>query len=344
MSIVASDRESVRARSGPLEQPAWQSEVRAAIRDAGELCRRLQLPPELARQARSGAEQFPVFVPPSWLQRIRPGDPDDPLLRQVLPAGGEAHEAIDFTRDPVGDAAAHRAPGLLQKYQARALLIVTGTCAVHCRYCFRRHFPYETTPRRDSAWDPALLEIDSDQSVREVILSGGDPLMLVDQRLRQLAGRIAEIAHVVRLRIHSRLPVVIPSRVTEEMLEWLAGGRLRPVMVIHANHAQELDGDVAAACDRLTSAGVLLLNQTVLLAGVNDSPAAQCDLSERLIDIGVTPYYLHQLDRVAGAAHYLVGESRGRRIIEEMRRRLPGYAVPRYVREEPGAPSKTWLM
>jgi len=220
-------------------------------------------------------------------------------------------------------------PGILQKYHGRALLITTGACAVHCRYCFRRHFPYEEVPHSEAAWDAALTAIAEDRSIGEVILSGGDPLMLVDERLASLTKKIAAIPHVRRLRVHTRLPIMIPARVTEELLAWLTGGRLTPIMVIHANHAQELDNKVAQSLASLQQAGVVLLNQAVLLRGVNDSVAAQVALSERLIEIGVVPYYLHQLDRVTGTAHFEVPIAEGLKLMKEIRAQLPGYAVPR---------------
>ncbi len=339
MSILTSLSTSVRPGSA---ETGWQAELRQAVRNAAELCRRLELPQEWAAEA-GGAEEFPVFVPPSYLDRIRRGDLSDPLLRQVLPADAEMDAVEGFSRDPVDDAAATLQAGVLQKYAGRALLIATGACAVHCRYCFRRHFPYEETPHSEAAWDQALASIAGEESIHEVILSGGDPLMLVDERLAMLTDKIAAIPHVLRLRIHTRLPIMIPSRVTSELIDWLTGSRLTPIMVIHANHAQELDDEVASVLARLQQAGVMLLNQAVLLRGVNDSVDAQADLCERLIAIGVAPYYLHQLDRVQGAAHFEVPIEEGRKIIAELRARLPGYAVPRYMQEVAGQPNKVIL-
>ncbi len=340
MAILASNLAPVRPGS---TGPQWQNELRQAVRTADALCRRLDLPELLAEAAAAGAGEFPVFVPPSFLVRMRPGDPDDPLLRQVLPMAAEADVVEGFSRDPVNDAAATMQPGVLQKYEGRALLITTGACAVHCRYCFRRHYPYEEAPHSEAAWDRALASIAADASIREVILSGGDPLMLVDRKLTRLVEKIAVIPHVTRLRVHTRLPIMIPSRVTDELIAWLTGTRLTPVMVVHANHAQELSDEVASQLALLRERGVMLLNQAVLLRGVNDSAAAQIELSERLIEIGVMPYYLHQLDRVEGAAHFEVEAADGRNIIATMRQRLPGYAVPRHVQEVPGALSKTVL-
>lgn len=322
----------------------WQGALKAAVRDPGELCRELALPPAVEQAARRATGGFPIFASREYISRIRPGDEHDPLLRQILPLDAETATPQGYSLDPVGDHQARLLPGLLQKYQRRALLIVTGACAIHCRYCFRRHYPYDETPRSPTAWQPALDRLASDPSIDEVILSGGDPLTVVDGQLAQLAAQLAAIPHLRRLRIHTRLPIVIPQRVTSSLVHWLTDTRLTPVVVIHANHAQELDADVAAALQRLRDAGILLLNQAVLLRGVNDSVAALEALSLRLVDLGVLPYYLHQLDRVQGAAHFEVPEPRGRELIQSLRDRLPGYAVPRYVCERAGEPAKTLLV
>jgi EF-P beta-lysylation protein EpmB len=289
------------------------------------------------------ARRFPLFVPPSYLARIERGNPADPLLRQVWPAAQEDAPAPGFMADPVHDTQFALQPGLLKKYAGRALMIVTGACAIHCRYCFRRHFPYDETPPSEAVWSNSLDAVAQDISIEEIILSGGDPLTVTDGRLAWLINRLADIPHLTRLRIHTRLPIMIPSRVTHGLVDCLTGTRLTSIMVIHANHAQELDDAVADSLDRLRRAGVLLLNQAVLLRGVNDSVEAQADLNLRLIDLGVTPYYLHQLDRVQGAAHFEVPIDEGRRIMGELRRRLPGYAIPQYVQEQPGAPHKAVL-
>jgi EF-P beta-lysylation protein EpmB len=275
---------------------------------------------------------------------MRPGDPADPLLRQVLPIGEELHEAPEFLTDPVNDGAARIAPGLLHKYAGRALMIATGTCAVHCRYCFRRHYPYGEEPRRLDDWQAAFESLRADDSIHEVLLSGGDPLVLSDGRLAALFDELAAIPHLRRVRIHSRLPIVLPDRVTGSLLDVLRGTRLQPVMVVHANHPQEIQDDCAESLRRLVAGGVPTLNQAVLLRGVNDDVESLAGLCESLIDLGVIPYYLHQLDRVQGAAHFEVAEDRGRELIEALHARLPGYAVPRYVREEPGAVGKTPLL
>ena len=319
----------------------WHRSLAAAIRDADALVDRLALPEEYREPARRAANRFPVMVPESFLARMRPGDPDDPLLRQVLPLEAECDDVPGFTVDAVGDSDARRAPGLLQKYAGRALLIATGSCAVHCRYCFRRHYPYGEEPRRLEEWDAALEVFSSDPSLREVILSGGDPLMLTDARLGELIDRLASIPHVRRLRVHSRLPIVLPDRVTVDLLDLLRGhDSLQPIMVVHANHPAEITGDCVDALRRLVEAGMPVLNQAVLLKGVNDDARTLAELSERLVDVGVMPYYLHQLDPVQGVAHFEVADEKAVALVERLRERLPGYAVPRLVRETPGALSK----
>ncbi|HEX6961495.1 MAG TPA: EF-P beta-lysylation protein EpmB [Lacipirellula sp.] len=343
MSILTTPNSAVRAHPDrPLA--AWQRELRDAIRDPQRLCEALGLSAQFSQTAAAAARGFPIFVPMSYLARMERGNPADPLLLQVWPAAAEDEAVAGFRQDPVDDMAFALRPGLLQKYVGRALMVLTGACAVHCRYCFRRHYPYDESPPTESVWEIALEAIEQDSSIDEIILSGGDPLTVTDQRLAWLVDRFAAIPHLHRLRVHTRLPIMIPARVTDALLTWLTGTRLTPVMVIHANHSQEIDAEVAAALHRLRSAGVMLLNQAVLLRGVNDSVDAQMELSRRLIDVGVTPYYLHQLDRVHGAAHFEVPIQRGRQIITELRRRLPGYAVPQYVQEQPGQPHKIPLL
>jgi EF-P beta-lysylation protein EpmB len=298
----------------------------------------------MAEAAAAQGAGFPLLVPESYLRRIERGNPNDPLLRQVWPAAEELTPQANFVADPVGDAAATLRPNLLQKYAGRALMIVSGACAVHCRYCFRRHFPYDEAPLGEAAWASAIDALAADDSIREAILSGGDPLSASDSRLASLVERLSAIPHLSRLRVHTRWPVVIPSRVTDALVETLAATRLTPIVVIHANHPRELDAEVAVALRRLQTAGVLLLNQAVLLRGVNDDVEILAALSERLLAVGVTPYYLHQLDRVRGAAHFEVPIATGRALVAALRRRLPGYMVPQYVQEVPGQPHKTPLM
>ena len=233
--------------------------MKDAVRDPDELCRLLELPEEMVAAAREAAGQFPLFVPRGFLARMRPGDVNDPLLRQVLPLAEELADVPGFVADPVGDAAAVRQPGLLHKYEGRVLLVTSGVCAVHCRYCFRRHFPYAEAPRSVDEWRPALEEIAADATIHEVILSGGDPLTIVDDTLGELVDEVSAIPHVRRLRIHTRLPIVIPERVTDELLGILRSTRLTPIVVVHANHVNELDAQVAAALARMADAGIVLL-------------------------------------------------------------------------------------
>jgi EF-P beta-lysylation protein EpmB len=320
--------------------PSWQVAMKTAIRSGVELCRRLQLSGSWEDSALRAERLFPVFAPLPYVERMRPGDPQDPLLRQVLPLADELTDVAGFSADPVGDQAAGIAPRLLQKYSGRVLLLTTGTCAVHCRYCFRREYPYASPIHPSPEWDAAMGVIAGDASIHEVLLSGGDPLTLTDPVLARLVGELAAIPHLQRLRIHTRLPIVIPQRVTESLLDWLLGTRLSPVMVVHANHVQELDEVVGHALRKLVGAGVPVLNQAVLLRRVNDTLADQVALGERLVNLGVFPYYLHQLDRVRGAAHFEVPVEEGRELIRSLRSRLPGYAIPRYVHEVAGESHK----
>ena len=317
--------------------------MQTAIRDAAELCRRLELPAEFNASAVAAAEQFPVFAPLGYVAKMQLGDPYDPLLRQVLPVDAEQVPAGGFSYDPVGERDSNLVPGLLRKYTGRVLLITTGACAVHCRYCFRRHFPYHDGHSLQQRRLAAVEAIHADDTIEEVILSGGDPLTLPDHQLAELAARFAEIPHLQRLRVHTRLPIVIPERVTPELIRWLRGTRLTPIMVVHANHPRELAADVAEALSQFVDQGIPVLNQSVLLRGINDDANTLAALSRRLIELRVLPYYLHQLDRVAGAAHFEVPESQGLKLMEQLRGLLPGYAVPRYVRETPGDVGKTWL-
>ncbi len=326
--------------SGPA--PAWQRLLADAIRDPAELCRVLELPAALASS--SAAAQFPLLVPRGFVALMEKGNASDPLLRQVLPIGDEMADVPGFGSDPLQEAGCSPTPGVLHKYHGRALLVCTGACAVHCRYCFRRDYPYGDVPRGRRWLSDALGYFAADASLRELILSGGDPLTLPDAVLSRMAADFSEIPHLSRLRIHSRLPIVLPQRVTDEFVRWFTGTRLQPVLVLHANHPREIDTHVASACARLAAAGVRLYNQSVLLAGVNDDAAILAELSEALFAAKVQPYYLHALDRVRGAAHFEVPEPRMRAIMSELAARVPGYLTPRLVREEPGAAAKTALL
>jgi EF-P beta-lysylation protein EpmB len=326
----------------PWPAGAWQRLLAEAIARADELIEVVGGSPAAGGgpSAAAAERQFAVRVPRGLAKRIRPADPGDPILRQVLPVAAESASAYGFTDDPVGELGASPGRGVLQKYHGRALLVVTPVCAVHCRYCFRRHFPYGDHALTGRRWAEALKRIDADPTLSEVILSGGDPLTVPDGRLARLVDGIEAIPQIRRLRIHTRLPIVIPERVDEALVGWLSRARLPVVVVVHANHANEIDGDVRRALAVLRRCGATLLNQSVLLAGVNDSVEALCELSERLFEAGALPYYLHLLDRVRGAAHFEVPESEALRLIAGVRERMPGYLVPRLVREVAGALSK----
>jgi L-lysine 2,3-aminomutase len=326
----------------PAASEDWRTILARAIRDPLELCRRLELPPELAAEASRSTAGFGVLAPEPYVARMRHGDPHDPLLAQVLPRKGELALAPQFVPDPLEEAATVRTPGLLGKYTGRVLVVASGVCAVHCRFCFRRHFPYIQALTKH-AWSGVIGQIAADSTIEEVILSGGDPLTAHDHRLAEIARQLAGIPHLRRLRIHTRLPIVIPQRVNDELLAWLRATRLATFVVVHCNHPAEIDADVAAALGRLVDAGVPVLNQAVLMRGINDDAEVLAELFGRLVDLRVMPYYLHQLDRVAGAAHFEVPEQRGRELIRQLRARLPGYAVPRYVRDTPGATHKEVL-
>ena len=317
----------------------WRELWRASITDAGELLRSVGLE-HLAGRLPPADAGFALRVPRGFAARMRPGDASDPLLLQVLPQLAELEQAPGYLIDPVGDLAAREAQGLLHKYEGRALLIASGSCAVNCRYCFRRHFPYGEEMAAAGQWRKALEHLRQDASITELILSGGDPLSLATPKLEELSRGLAEIPHVTRLRIHTRLPVVLPERIDDAFLAWFAALPLQKVVVLHANHANEFDAAVDAACRRLREAGATVLNQSVLLKQINDDADTLVKLSERLFAAGVLPYYLHQLDRVQGAAHFEVDDARALALVEAMRRRLPGYLVPKLVREVGGDASK----
>jgi EF-P beta-lysylation protein EpmB len=319
---------------------SWQQQLAEGFRDPARLLAHLQLPASRLVPAQRAAAAFPLRVPRYFADLMTPGDPHDPLLRQVLPVADELVASPGFSTDPVGDMAARAGHGLLQKYRGRALLITTGACAVHCRYCFRRHYPYSDEQAGRDDWSPVLVELARRPDISEIILSGGDPLSLSDQRLASLLEGLAAVPGLRRLRIHSRLPVVLPARLTTRLTSLLAGNRLATSLVLHANHSRELTGTLAAALGPLRDAGVTLLNQAVLLAGVNDDARVLADLSETLFDLGILPYYLHQLDPVAGAAHFQVDEERARALHRQLRDTLPGYLLPRLVHEVAGGAAK----
>ncbi|MET3654467.1 EF-P beta-lysylation protein EpmB [Dyella japonica] len=317
----------------------WRTLWREAVTDPRELLDLVDLG-HLAGRLPADNAGFSVRVPRGFVARMRQSDPQDPLLLQTLPQLAETDEVPGFGVDAVGDMDARSAQGVLHKYEGRALLIASGSCAINCRYCFRRHFPYGDEMAAAGQWRKALDHVRGDSSISELILSGGDPLSLATAKLEELARGLAEIPHVTRLRIHTRLPVVLPERVDEAFGGWLGELPLQKVIVLHANHANEFDTAVDDACARMREAGATLLNQSVLLRGINDDANTLVDLSERLFAAGVLPYYLHQLDRVQGAAHFEVDDARAVALVDTIRQRLPGYLVPKLVREVGGEASK----
>ena len=325
----------------PWQPSDWQKLLQQAFRQPATLLAHLKIAQDAV--APDADPDFAMLVPEPFVQRMQPGNPLDPLLRQVLPTQQEHQQQPGFVADPLGETDAaldfQRAPTLMQKYQSRVLLITTPGCAVNCRYCFRRHFPYQDHKPKDHAL--ALQAIRSDNSISEVILSGGDPLLLGDEALARLLQQINAIPHVERIRLHSRLPIVLPQRVTQGLLDLLQDSRCPVALVVHCNHVQELDAQTARAFACLRDAGVHLLNQSVLLHGINDEVDALCELSRGLFAQGVLPYYLHMPDAVSGTAHFDVLDAKGVELHTQMRNQLPGYLLPRLVREEPGGASKT---
>ena len=334
------ERPSLMNRSHTLMTPRWQTELADSFTDPTELLSYLGLKPDNPTVMGEAGSAFPFRVTKAYAERIRKGDRQDPLLRQILPVGDELKVVPGFAGDPVGDLGALTQPGVLQKYAGRALLVTTGACAIHCRYCFRREFPYDGHQLTKSRELAALESLASDSSIHEIILSGGDPLVLSNDRLAGIIESIQQIPQVRRLRFHSRLPLVLPNRIDLELLSLLSECRLQVVMVIHANHPNELDDTVKEAIQAMIQSGIHVLNQSVLLRGINDNSACLVELSEKLFEYGALPYYLHLLDRAGGTAHFEVPEARARQLMDEVRKQLPGYLVPRLVRETSGAPYK----
>ena len=318
---------------------SWQHILAQGFATASQLLDFLHLP--VTDGSALAEKQFKTRVPRGFAARMQPGHRQDPLLLQVLAIDDEMHTPAGFVDDPLDEASSNVVPGLIHKYQGRVLLTLTGACAVHCRYCFRRHFPYQENNPGRSGWQPVLDYIAQDTNIHEVILSGGDPLLATDAVLASLCAQLEFIPHVTTLRVHTRMPVVLPERVTDALIDLLSNQRLQIVVVLHCNHAQELDAQVQAVCWRLREAGCHLLNQSVLLAGVNDHADTLAALSHRLFACGILPYYLHLLDKVQGAAHFDVSIGHALAIFEQLQALLPGYLVPRLAREEAGKKHKT---
>lgn len=321
------------------ETSTWQEALADAFTSVDALCDYLNITVNsLALSPKFKA--FPLRVPRGFADCMRPGDPNDPLLRQILPSGEELIDYPGYSHDPVGDQAAMRETGVIHKYHGRILLITTGACAVNCRYCFRRNFPYAELQLSTQKLSQALAYITEHPEINEVILSGGDPLLLSDTKLDQLLQRLGKIETVKRIRIHSRVPIVLPMRINTQFAQCLSRLSQRVVMVFHANHSHELSPAVGEACEILSRHNITLLNQSVLLKGVNDNGDALCELSEKLFDLGILPYYLHLLDRASGVGHFEVSESNAKLLLSHMQRHLPGYLVPKLVKEQVGAPYK----
>lgn len=323
----------------------WQAALADVITDPQELCQFLALnTEEFAKIYSRNQQQFPLRVPRSFAARMQKGNFHDPLLLQILPVNKESSvNSPSFCKDPLQEKQMNPVPGLLHKYHGRVLLIAASGCAVHCRYCFRRHFPYETNTPGAAGWQAAVDYISQDTTINEVILSGGDPLILKDNTLKGLIERLENIKHLQILRLHTRIPVVLPERITPALIDLLSSSRLKPIVVIHCNHFSEIDAHVQTALAGLHKAGIVLLNQFVLLKGINDNEAIIIKLCQKLFQFGVLPYYLHLLDPVEGAEHFSVCAEEGRKIIKQITEKLPGYLVPKFVCELPNASSKSSL-
>ena len=327
-----------------IVQKTWQDEMRTAITSPEELWSILKLPADKLEGAQKACKLFPLKVPHSFIERMQIGDIDDPLLRQVLPLDAENISDPNYSVDPVSDLSNNPVSGIVHKYHGRALLIATGACGVHCRYCFRRHFPYAEQTSSKSQWHAALEYLKNDASIHEVILSGGDPLSLSDAKLASLFKALDELPHIKTIRIHTRQLVVLPTRVSIDFLNLLKISSKTIVVVMHINHANEINKPVAEAMHKLREENIHLLNQAVLLKGVNDSKEQLIALSHALFAVGILPYYLNVLDKVSGASHFAVPMDTCKKLHKSIKSRLPGYLVPKLVQDLAKKDSKTWLL
>lgn len=334
MKLVASD-------AGAPAQESWQTQLQNAIRTPQALASAIGLDPSSLEYSRDADGQFPLLVPRAFADRMRPGDPLDPLLRQVLATPQEMQPAKGYGSDPVAEVSHYGGtPGVLEKYRDRALMVLTGQCAINCRYCFRRHYPYSENAQSSAERRRALAALLDNSDLKELILSGGDPLVLPDTQIASISDQIAATAKKVTLRIHTRLPIVIPDRVTHELIAALQRPGMPVVVVLHSNHPNEIDQATRRSIQKLVVAGFTVLNQAVLLAGVNDDSQTLAQLSDKLFSAGALPYYLHTLDKVSGAAHFDLPESLARKLVGELAAIRPGYLVPKLMVEVPGAASK----
>ena len=326
------------------QEQNWQSQLSDLITDPLELLNLLELSTDqLLSGAILASEQFKLRVPRAFVGKMNIRDPLDPLLLQVLPHHLELEEHPEFVTDPLGEEVANQMAGVLHKYQSRFLLTLTGACAIHCRYCFRRHFPYQENLPKNDDWENIKQYIEQNPHINEVILSGGDPLTLNNRKIALWLERLASLPEIKILRIHSRVPIVIPNRIDDELISILKNSRLRIVVVVHSNHAAELDDFTCSKLLQLSLHHITVLNQAVLLKGVNDSAETLNELSLRLFDARVMPYYLHVLDKVKGAQHFDLDSSKIDQIYSDVLASLPGYLVPKLVREIAGEKNKTPL-
>ncbi len=326
-----------------MQSLSWQEQLAQAIRQPNELLDYVGIKANSIGYSQRAIEQFPVRIPHAFADRIQRNNPDDPILRQVFPYLDEENEHEGYVNDPLSESNVQPVQGLLQKYNSRVLSITTGACAIHCRYCFRRHFPYQESSANGIHLKQSVDYIQADNSIKEVILSGGDPLTLSDRRLIELCQSLSQIDHIKRIRFHTRIPVVLPARLSEELIKTLNSIGKTLIFVLHINHANEIDDAVINNIKLLRQFNILVLNQSVLLKGINDSTETLIALSERLVENQVTPYYLHLLDPVAGAAHFNVDEQQAKKLIKEMHASVSGYLIPKLAKEEVGKAGKTWI-
>ncbi len=323
------------------DSPNWLLEIKQAIKNLDSLADKLELDRDALLLGQAAHQTFPLMVPRPYLERIEKGNPRDPLLLQILPLQQEMEQVQGYVKDPLSEQDHNPKKALVHKYTSRVLVITSGTCAINCRYCFRRHFPYSDNHLKQSEWSSLVAYIKQHPHINEVILSGGDPLMVKDKQLAQRIAVLEELPQIKRLRIHTRLPVVIPSRINDEMLQWIRQTRLKVIMVWHINHANEIDPSVANAAAKLVKSGVTLFNQGVILKGINDTVDAQVALSEALFDADILPYYMFTLDPVEGAAHFDISLIQAQKLMGQVAARLPGYLVPKLAKEIPGKTAKT---
>jgi EF-P beta-lysylation protein EpmB len=323
------------------KRQTWQTALTHAVTKPAELLQILELDTALLPHAKKAAENFKLRVPRGFIERMEKGNAQDPLLLQVLPLAAENLSSSGFVADPLNEKSVNPVVGLLHKYYGRVLVTLMGICGINCRFCFRREFPYQANNPGQQGWEKIFSYLHAHPEVNEIILSGGDPFIASDLQLQKFTEKLLAISHIKTLRIHTRMPIVLPERITTTLIQWLKKLPLRKIIALHCNHPNEINASVIKKLRKLTSANVTLLNQTVLLKNVNDNAASLCALSEKLFSAGVLPYYLHLLDKVRGAAHFEVKEAVAKKLVKQMQLTLPGYLVPRLVRENPGEKSKT---